>query len=229
MAEQTCDRSVDVANRANSSKRVCRLQEIALHLSLAPNALCATMLSLLSFSATAYSPSLGYSLVRPSLARSFLAMSVMQRSTTFNLDECILSANSEDEVGQCMAIADENAPFDLDECIVWAENEDEVTQCMRIADELKLDHTMSAAAKSKSHSVMTATFDLEECIVAAKSEDEVAQCMAIWDEFEPATEAAAVEPMEQLDVCILNAKSEVCAAGTVIRARPCQRRCPSFG
>jgi len=145
----------------------------------------------------------------------------------FDLDSCILEAKSEDEVGYCMALADEfevpayqSADNDLEEanplelCVLEAKSEDEVQACMQAHTEAEARAALAekvlecqsaeeiqAALAGKEAPVAVVHDPVEECILNAASEDEVQECLQMDDKADDT-------PMDELDLCILAARSE---------------------
>jgi len=169
------------------------------------------MSALLPMTATAF---------RPPMTAFRLPSPTMVATVTNNVDisqvleECILSAASEDDVGRCLSSYDEakdgietrlplaaetvlsEADQALEACILAAPSEDDVRVCMETYDELK---------SSPEDESPKADFSLvEECILSTASEVGVRECMEMYaDDIEVPVEEAT--PLEQ---CILGAASE---------------------
>jgi len=127
------------------------------------------------------------------------------------VEECILAAESEDDVQSCLSLDDDrpnNSPPDvlssLEVCILAAGSEDEVQECMTIHDDTQ-EEGSSLAHKTTPEDRLSS---LEVCILGAGSEDEVQACLQASDVA--ADEAAGVDDgsISALEECILDASSE---------------------
>jgi len=121
-----------------------------------------------------------------------------------NLELCILSAHSEDEVQECLlssdmhedaigARASDEELSPLEECILYAANEDKVQACIRAyedRDDLVNEAVGWTAEPIADNADSSLTQAMEACILAANSEDEVQACMLRFDQENENTDAA---------------------------------------
>lgn len=135
------------------------------------------------------------------------------------LEECVLSAEGEEQVMQCLNIRGRNEkPLDdipvivMEECILAAKSEDEVQACIAACSEM-LEATLKAQSvgvqavseevkKRAAESAWAAeeTTELEACIITATNEDGVQACIAAADEREAREMEAAAKQAKQAEV-----------------------------
>jgi len=118
-----------------------------------------------------------------------------------SLEHCIVQADGEDGVRECIELFDLESGGDepltaLERCIIDADGEGDVALCIEQYD---------AAAAEDGTQELSGASPLEECIVHADGEDGVRECMERFDALQGGGDR---DPPTPLELCILAAKSE---------------------